>query len=155
MLDIGVYNLGFMRMVMGDSQPEDFSSQVHINEYGTDDFSTILLKYPGGRSACVTTAIGVTIPRYALIVGTKGSISLEDFQHAEKLTVQPEEGEAYTLELPVDVNGFEYQIRETERCVKAKMISSDVMKKEDTLEILELMDRIRASWGLTFACEKE
>ena len=154
LLDIGIYNLGFMRMVMGDEQPEEFSSQYHINEYGTDDFSTILLKYPGGESAVVTTAIGINMPREAIVYGTAGSIALEDFQHAQKLFVKPEGGEPYVVELPEEINGFEYQIREVERCVKAGMITSDVLKKEDTLEILELMDRIRESWGLKFQCEK-
>lgn len=154
LLDIGIYNLGFMRMVMGDAQPESFDSHYHINEYGTDDFSTILLRYPGGKSAVVTTAIGVNMTRFAAVYGTKGCISLDDFQHAEKLTVQVEGEDAYVIDLPREINGFEYQIREVERCVKQGMTTSDVLKKEDTLEILELMDQIRKSWGLAFACEK-
>lgn len=155
LLDIGIYNLGFMRMVMGDEQPEEFSSHYHINEYGTDDFSTILLKYPGGKSACVTTSIGMDMPRQAVIYGTGGSIVLDDFQHAQKFLVKPSEGDAYTVELPEEINGFEYQIREAERCVKAGLNTGEILKKEDTLEILELMDRIRESWGLKFACENE
>ncbi|MCI6885950.1 MAG: Gfo/Idh/MocA family oxidoreductase [Lachnospiraceae bacterium] len=153
LLDIGIYNLGFMRMVMGDAQPESFDSQYHINEYGTDDFSTILLRYPGGRSACVTTSIGMDMPRRAVVYGTKGSICLDDFQHAEKLHVKLADGTEDTIELPEEINGFEYQIREAERCVKAGMTTSDVLKKSDTLEILELMDQIRKSWGMRFACE--
>ena len=62
--------------------------------------STILLCYPGGKSASVTTCIGISMARHAVIYGTKGSISLDDFQHAEKLYVQPEGEEAYTIELP-------------------------------------------------------
>lgn len=154
LLDIGIYNLGFMRMVMNDEQPESFDSQYHINEYGTDDFSTILLRYPCGKSAVVTTCIGINMTRYAVVYGTKGSVSLDDFQQAEKLYVRREGEEAYTIELPREINGFEYQIREVERCVKAGMTTSDVLKKQDTLEVLELMDQIRTSWGLTFACEK-
>lgn len=154
LLDIGIYNLGFMRMVMGDAQPESFDSRFHVNEYGTDDFSTILLSYPGGRTATVTTCIGMDMPREAVIFGTKGSILLEDFQHAERMTVRPEGQEAYVVEMPFDVNGFEYQIREVSRCVAAGMTESDVLRNEDTLEILELMERIRGAWGLKFACEK-
>lgn len=154
LLDIGIYNLGFMRMVMGDEQPESFESQYHINEYGTDDFSTILLRYPCGKSAVVTTSIGISMARYAMVYGTKGSIALDDFQHAKKLTVQVEEEEPYTIELPMEINGFEYQIREAERCVKLGMYTSDVLKAEDTLDILELMSEIRKSWGMKFACEK-
>ena len=142
-----------MRMVMDDMQPVSFESQYHINEYGTDDFSTILLKYPDGKSACVTTSIGMQIPRYAAVFGTKGSIFLDDFQQAKKLTVQRFGEDAYTIELGWDVNGFEYQVREAERCVKLGMTTSDILKKEDTLETLELMDHIRAFWGMKFSFE--
>jgi len=51
------------------------------------------------------------MPRNAVIYGTKGCISLNDFH-------------------------FEYQIREVERCVNLEMITSDVLKKEDTLDVL-------------------
>ncbi len=154
LLDIGIYNLGFMRMVMGDIQPESFDSHYHINEYGTDDFSTILLRYPGGKSAVVTTSIGINMTRYAVVYGTKGSISLDDFQHAEKLIVNVEGEDEYVIGLPEEINGFEYQIREVERCVKLGMTTSDVLKAEDTLDILELMEQIRTSWGMKFVCEK-
>ena len=42
----------------------------------------------------------------------------------------------------------------THLCVRLGMYSSDVLKKVDTLDILRLMDDIRASWGLVFDCEK-
>lgn len=154
LLDIGIYNLGFIRMAMSDMQPISFESQYHINEYGTDDFSTILLKYQNGKSACVTTSIGIQIPRYAAVFGTKGSILLDDFQHARKFTVQIFGEEPYTIELPWEINGFEYQIREVDRCVKLGMTTSDILKKEDTLETLELMDRIRDSWDMKFSFEQ-
>ena len=47
LLDIGIYNLGFLHMVMG-AAPLSFESNVHISEYGTDDFSAVSLTYPGG-----------------------------------------------------------------------------------------------------------
>lgn len=153
LLDIGIYNLGFMRMVMGDEQPESFSSRYHINEYGTDDFSTMILSYPGGKYASITTCIGIPMRREAVVYGTGGSIYLEDFQQAERMVVKQEGKEARTVEIPVEVNGFEYQIREAERCIRLGMTESDVLKHKDTLEILDLMDRIRQSWGLKFACE--
>lgn len=153
LLDIGIYNLGFIRMAMCDAQPVSFESQYHINEYGTDDFSTILLKYADGRSATVTTSIGLQIPRYAAVHGTNGSIFLDDFQQATKFTVQAYGKDPYVVELPYDINGFEYQIREVQRCVDLGMTTSDILKKEDTLETLELMDKIRESWGMKFSFE--
>ncbi len=155
LLDIGIYNLGFIRMVMGDMQPESFESSYHLNEYGTDDFSTILLKYADGKSATITTSIGMSIPRFAAVYGTQGSILLDDFQQSTKFTVQRYGEEAYTIELPFDATGFEYQIREAERCVRLGMTTSDILKKKDTLETMELMDKIRASWGMKFTCENK
>lgn len=152
LLDIGIYNLGFMHMVMGEA-PVSFSSRVHINEYGTDDFSNILLEYPGQRTADITTAIGMDIPREAAIFGTKGSITLPDFQKAERMTVRLYEGDSYNVEIPFEVNGFEYQIREASRCVAEKLSTSKILKAEDSLTILKLMDDIRESWGMKFAFE--
>ena len=154
LLDVGIYNLGFLRMVMGDKQPEHVVSEYHLNEFGTDDYSTVLLRYPGGFRAAATASIGMDMPREAAVFGSVGSIYLPDYQKAERLIIRPMKGEEYVMDFPFEVNGFEYQIREVNRCVLLGMSSSDVLKKEDTLDILRLMDDIRASWGLVFDCEK-
>lgn len=153
LLDIGIYNLGFMHMVMGDDRPLSFTSSYHLNEYGTDDFSSILLNYPGGRTASVTTSIGMAMPREGVVYGTTGAIYLPDYQMAQKLEVRPYGKEPWEVSMPFEVNGFEYQIREVSRCTRAGLHTSDVLKKEDSLAVLELMDEIRASWGLKFSWE--
>lgn len=153
LLDIGIYNLGFMRMVMDGSEPEQFSSVYHINEYGTDDFSTVQLQYPGGRTATITTCIGVEMPRRAVVYCTEGRLELEDFQAAQRLTVYPAGKEAYSIEIPFEVNGFEYQVMEAERCIRAGKTSSAVLSPEDTLSILGQMDALRRSWGLRYPFE--
>ena len=154
LLDVGIYNLGFLRMVMGDKQPEHVTSEYHLNEFGTDDYSTVLLRYPGGFRAAATASIGMDMPREAAVFGSRGSIYLPDYQKAERLIIRPMKGEEYVMDFPFEVNGFEYQIREVNKCVRLGMSSSDVLKKEDTLDILRLMDDIRASWGIVFDCEK-
>lgn len=153
LLDIGIYNLGFMHLVMGGS-PKDFTSEVHLNEYGTDDFSVINLYYENGAVAVVTTAIGMVLPRQALIAGTRGTIRLDDFQKAERLVVQPYDGNEYIVELPFDINGFEYQIREASRCVAAGRSSSDVYTPQMSMETLRLMDDLRESWEMKFTFEE-
>lgn len=154
LLDIGIYNLGFMHMVMGEA-PVGFSSHVRFNRLGTDEFSTITLEYPGKRTASITTAIGMDIPREAAVFGTKGRIVLEDFQKAEVMKVYPYEGEAYEVAIPFEINGFEYQIREAGRCIRAGMSTSGVLRAEDSLAVLELMDRIRESWKMRFSFEQQ
>lgn len=153
LLDIGVYNLGFMRLVMGGN-PKDFTSEVHLNEFGTDDFSVINLYYENGAVAVVTTSIGMVLPRQALVAGTKGTIALEDFQRAERLVVRPYDGNEYIVEMPFDINGFEYQIREASRCVAAGQSVSDIYTPQMSLETLRLIDDIRESWEMKFTYEE-
>ena len=77
-----------------------------------DDYSSLTLWYPGGVRADSVQATDRLIERNAVITGTKGSIFLPDFQHAVKMTVQSLDKEAWDVELPVEINGFEYEIRE-------------------------------------------
>lgn len=149
LLDIGIYNLGFVQMMMNE-KPMNFTSQVHLNEYGTDDFSSILLHYGNGKSAVVTASIGMEMNRDAVIYGSKGSIHFSDFQHAQKMTVHLYGEEAYDVEIPFDINGFEYQIREVKRCIQAGMNTSDCLPKEDSLAVLGLMEEIRGEWEVRF-----
>ena len=152
LLDIGIYNLGFLHMVMG-AAPLSFESNVHISEYGTDDFSAVSLTYPGGRSAHAVQAIGMDLGRAAAVFGTRGAIWLPDFQMARTMTVTPYGGQSYEVSLPWEINGFEYQIREVDRCVRAGMSTSDILKPADSLTVLRLMDEIRESWGMKFSYE--
>lgn len=148
-MDIGIYNLGFAHMVMGEA-PVRISSTVRKNEFGTDDFSAVLLEYPGGRSASIATAIGMDMPREAAVFGSEGEITLPDFQMAEKLTVRRYDGKTYDVAVPFDVNGFEYEIREVNRCVKLGMNTSDVLREQDSLTVMETLDQLRAAWGIRF-----
>lgn len=63
-------------------------------------------------------------------------------------------GAPYTVECPPDVNGFEYEIREVSRCVRAGLSHSDIFRPEDSVAVLRLMDEIRESWDMKFTFEK-
>lgn len=152
LLDIGVYNLHFLNSIM-KTTPQILASEVHLNEYGTDDFSTILLRYPNGCRATSTAAIGSDIPREALIVGSNGQIHLPDFQRAERLIWASEDQEPQEIYEPFEINGFEYEIKEATRCVQAGMTSSDIFKPSDSIAIIQLLDKLRNDWNMKFSFE--
>ena len=153
LLDIGIYNLGFLRIVTGQQPERVETREVHINEYGTDDYSALYLTYPGGCTAESVQTIGQELERNARIVGTKGSIFLPDFQHAETLRLEVDGEAPETLEFPVDINGFEYEIREVTRGVRAGRSCSDRYTPQDSLALARLLYVIRMSWGMRFAGE--
>ena len=151
LLDIGIYNLGFLRIITGQEPERIETKKVHINEYGTDDYSRLLLTYPDGCSAESVQTIGQDLKRNARIVGTKGSIFLPDFQHAEAMRLDLSgSGESQLIQCPVDINGFEYEIREVSRCVRLGLSSSEYYTMSDSLSLTRQMYKLRMDWGMRF-----
>ena len=66
----------------------------------------------------------------------------------EALAADPE-----VIRCPVDINGFEYEIREASRCVKLGRTCSDRYTPQDSLSLTRLMYDTRMSWGMKFASE--
>ena len=147
LLDIGIYNLGFLRIICGQDPQNVETLKVNLNEYGTDDYSCLKLTYNDGCTAESVQTIGQELKRNARIEGTKGNIFLPDFQHAETMILEVEGKEPETIECPVDINGFEYEIREASRCVKHGYCSSDVYTAKDSIALTRLMYDIRMSWS--------
>ena len=57
------------------------------------------------------------------------------------------------LEHAFEVNGFEYELREAQDCVRAGKLHSDVITPEQTIAVMALMDTVRAQSGLRFPFE--
>ena len=155
LLDIGIYNLGFLRIICGQDPQNVETLKVNLNEYGTDDYSCLKFKYSDGLTAESVQTIGQELKRNARIEGTKGSIFLPDFQHAETMILEVEGKEPETIDCPVDINGFEYEIREASRCVKHGYCSSDVYTAKDSIALTRLMYDIRMSWNMIFDGETQ
>ena len=66
----------------------------------------------------------------------------------EALDADPE-----VIRCSVDINGFEYEIREASRCVKQGRTGSDRYTPQDSLALTRLMYDTRMSWGMKFAGE--
>lgn len=152
LLDIGVYTIGVAAMLLGYT-PKHLHSNAVIGEYGTDTFNSIMLAYENGSSAHLISTIGTVIDPQVVVFGTQGRIELPNFTALQEFTVAASDGTCYTAQAPFEVNGFEYQIRETERCLKAGKLESDIMTHQNTLDIIRLMDKARSDWGLVFPCE--
>lgn len=153
LLDIGIYNLGFLYLLKQEL-PKSFTSKVHMNEYGTDDYSDIELVYSDGCVAQSIQTIGKELERNATIIGTKGTIFLNDFQHAERMTVCLEHQKEIVMEFPEDINGFEYEIREASKCAREGKTSNDYYTPKDSIAIAQLLYDIRTSWGMRFEGEE-
>ncbi|WP_378955217.1 Gfo/Idh/MocA family protein [Pelosinus sp. sgz500959] len=152
LLDIGVYTIGVAAMILGYDPKNVYSSGI-IGEYGTDQFNNIMLEYEDGVTANLIATIGSIINQEAIIFGTKGHLILPEFSALQSFKVVLDDGTQYVKEFPFIVNGFEYQIRETEKCLRAQVTESNIMTHENTIAIMTLMDKVRSDLGLIFPWE--
>ncbi len=100
-----------------ETAPEGFQSEVHMTEYGTDDYSEIELEYPGGCSGHCIQAIGKKLERNARIEGKRRRYYNSGFPVFTGIYRTVKRWHFYIVKEPFKINGFEYEIAETSRCV--------------------------------------
>lgn len=150
LLDVGVYGLHFAAIFLG-SAPETVTALAHTDG-GVDIHTSILLKYPNGAVANITSAIGVAKPETGYIYGTNGHISFPCFYGARELTLHTAQGEC-RIEKDYMGNGFEEEILEVCRCIQNGKSESHIMPLEESIAILQLMDTVRAQIGIQYPFE--
>jgi predicted dehydrogenase len=57
------------------------------------------------------------------------------------------------MEIPYEANGYNYEAAEVANCVRAGKLESAVMTLDESLQIMETMDAIRAQWGMKYPME--
>ena len=150
LLDVGIYGLHLAAMFLG-SEPKAITALAQTRE-GVDLHTGVLLQYADGALANISSAIHLTKPETAYIYGTRGQITLPHFYGAQELHICNENGER-TIQKPWAGNGFEEEIVEVCRCIRAGNIQSDILPPRESITILEQMDRIRAQIGIRYPFE--
>lgn len=151
LLDTGIYPLTLASMLFGDA-PNILWSQAHIAG-GVDMDNHTILEYPGGKHAILYSGISGSLPEEALILCEKGYVQLHQFFYAQQAVVCCN-GVVETINEPFPCNGYEFQLKHMEQCVIEKWPESPVVSHSCSLNILKLMDRLRAQWGLTYPQEQ-
>ena len=153
MLDIGVYAIGFACMMMGYAF-DDVRSELVMNSAGTDTLDAITLR-KGKTIAQLTTAIGVNMPTFAAVYGTKGHIDIPEFKNPTRAVLRLDGQEPVELAHPFEINGFEYEIREAQACAEAGRLQSERMTGQQTIAVMRIMDEIRRQNGFRFPFERK
>ena len=152
LLDVGIYVLSFASMVLGP-HPEAVESTAEIGATGVDEQSAFLLRYADGQIAVLSCAVRTSTPAEARIIGTEGRIHLHGpFFRATTITLTSGDNETH-LDLPLEGNGYNYEAREVGDCLRAGRLESDTMPLGETRAVVDLMDRIRAQWGVKYPME--
>jgi predicted dehydrogenase len=153
LLDVGIYPITIANLFLGT--PTSIESEVRLHPSGADIAETITYLYPEAE-AFLKAGFDEDLPRDAFLYGTTGYVQLPHFNGAERAIVFDRNHKIVkVIEHKHLVNGLEYEIFETVRCIKKKLIESPLMTHETTLEILAQMDQLRREWKLSYPQESQ
>ena len=153
LLDLGIYPLSFTTMLLGF--PSDIKSHTHLSPTGVDELDNMLLIYENGVTASLTCSMRVDRPREAFIVGTAGYIKVHDpFFFPTELTLYDKAtDQSEHFSIPFPSNGYLGEVEEVHKCLRENKIESDIMSLDETLNLMKLMDGLRAEWGVRYPQE--
>ena len=152
LLDIGIYNIAVSQWVFG-ANPESASARSFLSETKVDALTAATMIYADERLSQFTCSFLVDGTNDFTIFGTEGRIHIHtNFWCATEATlIKGDKRE--TKQEPFRATGFEYEIEEAMRCVRAGLLESPGMTHADTLANMQLMDDIRSQVGLKYSFE--
>jgi predicted dehydrogenase len=143
LLDLGVYPVSFASMVLG--KPAQVAALITQAFTGVDGQTSMLFGYDGGAQAILTCTSSAKSPTRAAIVGTEARIEIDGVFYApSSFTLIGRDGRTDRFEPPHEGNGLHYEADEVARCLRAGLLESPLMPLEETIAIMETMDRVLA-----------
>ncbi|WP_018885848.1 Gfo/Idh/MocA family protein [Paenibacillus massiliensis] len=153
LLDAGIYPVSFASMVFG-RQPSRINSNAYIGETGVDERFSALFEYEGGQTALLSAGVQLGTSNDAFIYGTKGYIQLTSFLFGKAATLHLPNEEPVHFEKKLSTHGYIFEAEEAMRCVREGLKESSIMPINETLEIMQTLDRLRGQWGLVYESEE-
>jgi len=149
LLDVGVYVVSLAQMVFG-SAPVQMQAVAALGATGVDEQTALSLRFADGGLAALTCAIRTNTPQLARIDGTAGRITIPAFWHATEATLEPQGGEAITIQGDA---GYQYEAAEVMACVRAGRVESAIMPLDESLAIAATLDAARGQVGVRYPFE--
>ena len=151
LLDIGVYPLTAVFMIMGGPPSQVIATPITTNT-GVDAFSTILMGYPQGRNAYVTTTVTAKLDNRCVIYGTHGRIEINNVNNPSQVTIYGADGQNKGELVPQDdaKTGYEYEFKAARKAAIAGNLETTELTRKDIIELYKFIDTIRYTWNLPF-----
>ena len=157
LLDIGIYNLAITRWVLESApglcpEPSDVQLSGVLAPSGVDQRVAAMFSFPGGVVSQFVCAFDTTADNALRIFGERGSITVPGpFWGASEAVLAVADQTAQTLHAPHRINGFEEEIEETMRCVRAGAIESPRIPHAETLALMRWIEGLLKRLGVRYA----
>jgi predicted dehydrogenase len=151
LLDMGVYPVFLSYMVLG--MPEKIHASAHFYDTGADQQTSMILKYPEANALLHSSFVSPS-NMIATISGTEGRINLKSIWHETQSYELIKNNHRVEYHSPTMGKGFSHEIIECHQCIRNDRIESELWSHQNSLELIQIMDDIRASIGLEYSSDK-
>ncbi len=154
LLDVGVYPIFLAYSIFG--KPKEILATARFHDTGADIQTAAILKYKKGIANifCGFVSESDTV---AKIYGTKGCIYIDSRWHeTQSFRIIDGTGSNKMQEIKVNPTrgkGFTYEIEECMQCLHNGQLESDQWSHKNSLELITIVDEIRAQCGLKYPFE--
>ena len=152
MLDIGVYALSLMRLFM-ESQPTEVVSLGNLASTGVDEAGGIVCRNAEGQLGVVSLTIHSKQPKRAVLSFDKCYVEVMEYPRADSATiVWTADGRRETVSAGTEGYALCYEMADLERAVAGDEAAARLI--DTAADVMELMTRLRADWGVTYPEER-
>lgn len=149
LLDLGVYPITLTHFILG--KPDFIQASATMASTGVDESTYVILKYNSGAQAILSTSFNAVSTKEFLVCGTKGWIRLNDnLGYPKSISCFIEGVGEEHKQFPWPYLGYEYQVQGLVEDFEKGVKESSTVRISDTLEIMDILDNIRAIIGLDF-----
>lgn len=148
LLDLGIYPVTLTYLFLG--RPAEIRAWASLFPEGTDENTGIVFGYDNGAVATLACGLrGKTAVR-AVITGTEGRIEIPGpFPVPPGFTLVRGDEETW-VDVPYTGNGMNHEAAEVMRCLREGLTESPLIPLDETLEIMQILDEIRAQIGVVY-----
>lgn len=152
LLDLGVYAIAFAFDFLG--APERVEAMATMTPTGVDLSTSMSFGYASGAIASLQTGMDARGPNRAAIIGEKARIELGPvfYRTPELRLIGGKDELIEDFSAPYPHWGKQFEAEEVERCIAAGLTESPRMRLDDSVAIVETMDKVRDKIGLSYPC---
>lgn len=159
LLDLGVYNLAITRWALESApgncpEPVRMQAQAVLAPTGVDQRLSATLVFEHGVTSQFVCGFDASSDNAMHILGERGSIVFRrGFSYATEVVLTQAGQSPQVVAAPFRVNGFEYEVEEALRCLRAGRLESTHMPHAESLALLRWMDELRRQVGVRYPFE--
>lgn len=153
LLDLGIYPITLAHLVFG--LPKSFTVSATLTEENIDNQISMIFDYPGGSQALLSATMLNRTAISGVIAGSKARLEMDGFFFAPTtMRLIARDGQVQSFPNNYKGLGLREEAVEFARMVRAQELESPLATHAMSLEIMELMDAIRAEIGVRYPTER-